>query len=164
MHRQSGVLMRMRGDEVAGKPSRQRRQTVCNWPWTRVNLTELLTRVAEEHRQWAERVAGEITKPEILPGLGYTESSVEWILLRKHAGNGQIRPEILRRMRDRDLEYLAGDTSQIVTAEDRKVAENAARARRVLAHRSAWRTVVVGTVIATAIGSGVATLITLALT
>jgi hypothetical protein len=44
----------------------------------------------------------------VYPQLSYTEGHYEWALLYRHSQFGQIDPEILRKMRRVDLEYMAG--------------------------------------------------------
>jgi hypothetical protein len=44
--------------------------------------------------------------PPRLPELPNTEANPEWFLLYEHVREGQISPEQLRRMRNRDLERL----------------------------------------------------------
>lgn len=98
--------------------------------------------------------------PGVFPRLQYTETNDEWVLLRGHAARGQIRPDILRRMTNSDLEYLAGmpnlnPTQQATSeqwAQEVKVVENAIRAARVLQRRSALHVTLWSTLIATVVG------------
>lgn len=137
------------------------------WQWRyRLNLAKLTAGVASDERKRAEELACR-HPPPVIPGLAFTETDVDLILLRKHATTGQISPRLLRRMRGRDLEYLAGaEFVNPVEAKDDerllqevKVLENGARARRILARRAAFRATVIGTTVATAVGTLLAALV-----
>jgi len=45
-----------------------------------------------------------------LPHFTFTEANPEWVLLYEHAQTGQLTSAVMRRMRRRDLYYLAGLT------------------------------------------------------
>jgi hypothetical protein len=45
-----------------------------------------------------------------LPKFTFTEANPEWVLLYEHAQTGQLTSAVMRRMRRRDLYYLAGLT------------------------------------------------------
>jgi hypothetical protein len=133
------------------------------WPfrWPHRRLHKLTDKVSENDRTWAEALADKASS-ETIPALTYTEHRVEWVLLRKHATRGQIKPSMLKRMKREDLEYLAGmtnmhpvhqleyevqrtaqpqDPSRLKKArasleEEVKVVENAVRATRELERRS----------------------------
>src|SRR3546814_1125677 len=90
-----------------------------------------------------------------------------------HATRGQIDPAILRRMRWDDLQYLAGAQlphpitmakgTEDQIAQEIKVIENAVRAEREIDRRIAQRSALWITLIAAAVGGGVAAVATAAL-
>lgn len=139
--------------------------TVRRWSVGRIRLERLVKDVSADERKDAERMASAHGAP-VIPGLGFTEARVEWILLRRHATRGQIDPRALRRMRTRDLEYLAGlqlmnpleAVDQDRTLQEIKVLENGTRATRELAKRATWRATVTGATLGSAVGALVAIL------
>ena len=73
----------------------------------KIDLTDLEAASSAEHRDVITEL--EASAPQaVLPTLEYTEGRREWIALYRHCERGQISPKVLRRMRDVDLEYLAG--------------------------------------------------------
>lgn len=117
--------------------------------------------------EWAKEWAADTPKP-VIPRLPYTEGNYQWILLYEHVQHGQIDPRKLRRMRTKDLEYLAGyrspdpDLMKDVGTEEQKdnpllrttkVAENITRATRELARRSNRRISVCSAVIGAGVGA-----------
>ena len=136
--------------------------------WPRLNLANLIEQVQPDRVDWARAEATKHEAP-IYPGLPYTESQYEWVLLYEHIQRGQIHPNTLKRMRRVDLEYLAGhpmphpglvdptglSDDQLEHARGRamKIVENVARATRELDRRSNWRNVFWTSAIATAIAT-----------
>lgn len=121
------------------------------WEWGKVELRHLLEGVAAERVDEATRAAKGHEPPPVIPGLDYTEQNPEWVLLYDHSKRGQISPRHLRRMRDIDLEYLAGASQthpELPPDEAAKVLGNIARATRELNRRYACRTAVVVTLLA----------------
>jgi hypothetical protein len=108
-----------------------------------------------------------------LPELGRTERDADFHLLWQHCMHSQILPDALKRMRRRNLEYLAahsgdvfyvveerihGETAkptqrQIIKQHNVKLQENAARATYELERRDRVRGVITTTFIAAAIGA-----------
>ncbi len=122
------------------------------WPWgsRKYGLNKLLREVdadeveaakseSEKHPS-GQHASGEPTSL-VYKKLTYTEQNYLWVLLYRHMRRGQISPDHLRRMRDVDLEYIAGsihlDLDKDVEA---KLQGNIARATRELSRRYAVRT------------------------
>lgn len=146
------------------------------WPFTfpRHNLSKLIDRVPDEELEtrWRQ-IERHPDGPLHIP---YTEHRIRFVALRLHATKGQIDPAYLRRMRNIDLEYLAGSTEPFgrgdwatrskisasssiksrdeatASIESLKVAENAIRAERELNRRTAIRS----TVLSAVVGAGAA--------
>lgn len=133
--------------------------------WRRLHLSHLIADVPERVVEDA-RAAAASAQEAVYPALLYTETNVEWVLLYEHIGRGQIRPDVLRRMRRSDLEYLAGhpaphpDLVDPPPEADRagargramKIVENIARASRELDRRYAVRNVWITTAVAATFG------------
>lgn len=144
-----------------------------------INLDDLLADVptgdAGSHGtvEWAKAMAKQNSAP-VIPGLTYTETNYQWILLYEHVQRGQIDPRVLRRMRTDDLEYLAGHPSPhpdlleaVGTPEQKadargraiKIVENITRATRELERRSARRAYLWSTAIAAGVGGAIGGLV-----
>jgi len=107
-------------------------------PWKDVDQAVLDQRLqdAQNHNPPAERY---------LPNLPHTEADRDWQLLYYHCLEGQIRPELMWRMRRIDLGYLAGHVRQpeqlLTKLEAGKLMANAARAQYELERRDRiWST------------------------
>ena len=75
--------------------------------WKRFWYVDLLKDVDKTKYDDAAKAASN-RKQEILPALQFTEKNVAWVLLYDHARKGQIDTSIIRRMRKKDLLFLAG--------------------------------------------------------
>lgn len=95
-----------------------------------------------------------------LPQLDATEQNPDWHLLSSHCLRNQIRPEMMRRMRRSDLEYIAAHSGivmvfrdgELVQHREEKLRENAERARYVLERRDRLRAASWTTFLAAAVG------------
>jgi hypothetical protein len=76
-------------------------------PFRKIVLEELVAALPPEQREDARSDVEKAAAP-FIPRLPYTEAKLEWVALYKHCQRGQIDPSVLRRMKDIDLEYLAG--------------------------------------------------------
>jgi hypothetical protein len=76
-------------------------------PFRKLRLDELVAALPPDQRDEA-RSGAEASPTPLIPSLPYTEARLEWMALYRHCQRGQIDPSILRRMKDIDLEYLAG--------------------------------------------------------
>jgi len=73
----------------------------------RIDLAALEAKLPARDREVVVRLKTAEPQP-VIPSLLYTEANREWIALYRHCERGQISPKILRRMKNIDLEYLAG--------------------------------------------------------
>jgi hypothetical protein len=140
-------------------------QRIAPRPWRRLYLSHLIADVPQDAVEDARAVAAG-AQDAVYPGLPFTETNFEWVLLYEHIGRGQIRPEVLRLMRRADLQYLAGhpaphpDLIDPPPGADRaaargramKIVENIARASRELDRRDALRNVWISTAVAATFG------------
>jgi hypothetical protein len=121
----------------------------------KVRLEELVTAAPTDQIEQAKEAARSQRK-EVYPALHYTEREYLWVLLYEHIQRGQIHPDVLRRMRTCDLEYIAGhplphpdlipahegDSPEETSARRgraMKIVENVTRATRELERRSTAR-------------------------
>jgi hypothetical protein len=121
----------------------------------RINVLEGV----EVTEQKAAEEAASRSAPPLLPALDFTESNFEWTLIYNHTRIGQISPQGIRHMKNRDLEYLAGSPtphSKIDVNEAAKLQGNVTRAARELQRRYTVRTATWSVLLAAAIGAVVA--------
>lgn len=83
------------------------RLIVKNLPWKKVDILQSIDKDSEVYKR-ALKDAEKHTSGNL--NIPFTEARVEWVLLYDHARSGQITPEAMRRMKRRDLYYLAGMT------------------------------------------------------
>jgi hypothetical protein len=76
-------------------------------PLRKLRLDELVAALPPEQREEA-RIGVDDAPTPVIAALPYTEARLEWMALHRHCQRGQIDPSVLRRMKDIDLEYLAG--------------------------------------------------------
>lgn len=139
---------------------------MSRWWW----INNILRGVPEDVRREAEAAAAGHATP-ILPALPFTEADPRWVLLYDHARRGQIRPDRIRWMRRRDLEFLAGmgnpDPAMFETdvgrSEATKLLGNVARAASVAQRRTVIRTAWISSLGGASIGDAVGSLVTIAL-